>query len=54
MTKQELITELESIAEKWNDDNPEKGHPEADKALLKYINDDEVTEAFNKVERWYA
>jgi len=32
----------------------ESAHCEADDALLEFINDDEVTKAFNAIEKWYA
>lgn len=34
--------------------NYEDAHSSADSALLDYINDKEITEAFNSVERWYT
>ena len=32
----------------------EEAHVLADKALLKFINDPEVTEAFEDINKWYA
>ena len=32
----------------------EHDHGVADDALLRYINDSEITEAFEAIERWYA
>ena len=29
-------------------------HAKADQLLLDYINDEKVTEAFNKIKKWYA
>jgi hypothetical protein len=46
----ELLKYLAACAE---DSYPEKGHLDADNALLRYINDDEITDAFNKIVRWY-
>lgn len=34
--------------------DPEKDHITADKLLLAYINDYEVTELFNSIDKWYA
>lgn len=53
MTKQELIEKLKQIVTTNDREDFESSHMEADKALLEYINDPEVTEAFNSVERWY-
>lgn len=36
----------------YND--PEGDHLDADKALLKYINDPEITEAFHNIKKWYS
>jgi len=32
----------------------ETAHIEADKLLIEYINDSEVTEAFEEIGRWYS
>lgn len=34
--------------------DPESGHLEADRALLEFIDDPEVTEAFEAIAKWYA
>jgi hypothetical protein len=34
--------------------DPESGHGDADEALLDYIGDDEIREAFEQITRWYA
>lgn len=54
MTKQELINELTRIAETYNGKDQEAGHVHADEALLAYINDDDVTVAYSKIEAWYS
>jgi hypothetical protein len=56
MTKQELIEELEKASKITfrGHIDPEAAHIKADELLLEYINDPEITEAFNKIERWYA
>lgn len=50
MTKEELLKELE----KANRMDPESGHDYADEALLEFINDKDITDAFEKLEKWYA
>lgn len=50
--KQELLTELAELNTENGD--VETQHLLADKALLRYINDPEITEAFNEIEKWYA
>ena len=32
----------------------EIAHVKADEALLEFINDPEITEAFDAIEKWYA
>ncbi len=61
MTKEELIERLKAIVkrQKCLDDDGyyadcEYDHLEADKLLLKYINDEEVTHQFENIERWYS
>ena len=44
---------LESL-KKCSEMDPEGGHIAADKALLRYIDDLEVTKAFNSQSWWYA
>jgi len=34
--------------------DPESIHPTADGLLLELIEDDEITKAFNDLDRWYA
>lgn len=49
MTKQELLFILNHPS-----GDTEVDHCNADDALLEFINDPEITEAFNKTEKWYA
>ena len=51
MTRDELLTKLRECAET---PDPEVAHELADEALIEYINDAAVTEAFEQVDRWYA
>ncbi len=53
MTKSELIEKLKSLAE-LSEHDEERAHGEADEVLLQYINDPDVSEAFEKIDRWYA
>ena len=53
MTKQEIIEELIKLEELSMDD-AEVAHSEADNLLLKYIGEEDITEAFKKIKRWYA
>lgn len=52
LTRDELLTLLRTLAEAG--DNPQDDHLEADHALLCYINDPEITQAFTNLFRWYA
>ena len=49
MTKQELLTQLSNLV----GISPDEAHVKADDLLLKYINDSEITQAFEKIEKWY-
>ena len=51
MTRQELLDKLDQIR---REGDPEGGHIEADEALLGYINDMEVSQAFQAISKWYA
>lgn len=50
MTKDELLEILKDSKEH----DAEISHEDADEALLKYINDPEITEAFMAMTRWYS
>ena len=51
MTIEELVERLEKLS-KIGD--TESAHSQADDALLEYINDARVAEAFDNIDRWYA
>jgi hypothetical protein len=51
MTKEELIARLKEYAELHD---AEIAHINADAALIDFINDPDVTAAFNAIDRWYA
>jgi len=53
MDKKELLEKLRFINEELAEDE-EVCHVQADQALLDYINDLEVMEAFYKIDKWYA
>ena len=54
MTKDELIAKLQMIALAWNGPSPEQGHVKADNAVLEYINDPEIKQAYDQVRKWYS
>jgi len=54
MNKQELLERLKYIYDGGLQRDEEVCHLEADRALLAYINDTEITLAFDKIEKWYA
>lgn len=51
--KEELINELNAIADNGGYDQ-ENNHVMADELLLKYIDDSEIKEAYDKIDKWYA
>jgi hypothetical protein len=51
MTIEELLTKLTEL---HVPDDSEYDHIKADKLLLEYIGNDKVTEAFDRIEKWYA
>ena len=52
MTRDELLNELLRIAA-IEDGDEVSNHIEADRLLLQFINDEEVTKAFNTIDKWY-
>lgn len=51
MTEKELIDKLNELNDKYD---TETAHAEADRLLLNYINNDNITKAFDKVNKWYS
>jgi hypothetical protein len=55
---EKLIHDLKALKQRQDDDNDpmyeEDAHRAADKLLLAYINDDEVSAAFHKIGKWYS
>lgn len=58
MTKDELLKALKEINDRQYFDlgftDCDEDHQEADKLLLEFINDEEVTKIFLDIEKWYA
>jgi hypothetical protein len=53
MTRDELLAKLRELGDRVGF-GTESDHIEADRALLEYIGDPEITEAFGNIEKWYA
>lgn len=56
MNKLELIEKFRQLADSLISGlgDEEVGHKEADNLLLEYINDHDITEAFNRIPKWYS
>jgi hypothetical protein len=58
MNKEELIKKLKDIADRQDVDllkgSFDDDHMQADCLLLEYIDDKEVTQTFENIEKWYA
>lgn len=56
ITKEELLTKFREMAIRCEEDtdDTEIQHGEADDLLIKYIDDDEITEAYDAIHKWYA
>lgn len=60
MTKEELLEALTKIIERQDIQHCDghyycdEDHENADRLLLKYIDDERITEAFNEIEKWYS
>ena len=57
MTKQELLIELNSLYEQeCSEKHPdcESIHIEADQLLLKFINDKDIEQSFERLTKWYS
>lgn len=51
MTKPELLKILIGF---HGSDDSESNHYQADQALLEYIGDDEIKDAYENITRWYS
>lgn len=56
MTRDELLAGLRALDEKdlRGDADPESDHGMADQMLLAFIDDPEVTAAFDAIRKWYS
>jgi hypothetical protein len=57
VTKNELLKklkELEELSLQDDPNSPEQAHHMADKALLEFIGDEEISQAFASIYKWYA
>ena len=54
MDKQRLLEILKEIVYRNDSRDAEEHHLDADAALLDYIDDHDVTKAFDDIEKWYA
>ncbi|MDP3996486.1 MAG: hypothetical protein Q8P86_02220 [bacterium] len=62
MTTKQLVKRLRELAGStvgWSEpdyegESPESAHVKADRTLLEYIGDKEVTKAFDNIDKWYA
>lgn len=56
MTKKKelLLKELKEIVESLQDNAIEVSHIKADEALIRFINDKEITKAYDDVPKWYS
>lgn len=53
MSRATAIATLMALVEESKDDR-ENAHMKADQVLLDYIGDDEISEIFDDVHKWYA
>lgn len=53
MTRDELLEKLRWCVQ-YDEADPEATHCEADRALIDYLNDSEVTDLYNQLTRWCA
>ncbi len=52
--REKLLNTLRALANQERPSDIEADHSKADDALIEYINDKEITEAYAKIEKWYA
>lgn len=51
LTKAQLLKKLEKCAKSYD---TESAHCDADALLIEFIDDEEIAEAYNKIDKWYA
>jgi len=49
-----LLNRLYALSRNEEKGLPSDWHLEADNLLLDYINDEQITEAFERIEKWYS
>ena len=57
LTKKKLLEQLNKLKTRkteFGSLDKEANHSDADDLLIEYINDPKITEAYNKIEKWYA
>jgi hypothetical protein len=57
MTEAEAIEEMEKVIRKFNEDDPEVGHSQADDILCRFLMDlgyTDLVACYDKVEKWYS
>jgi hypothetical protein len=54
MAKARLLKALRKLAGGCGSDDPERAHVAADHALLLFIGDAEISEAWHKVPKWFS
>lgn len=50
LTKQELLEKLAGL----DDGDREVAHLNADSLLIQFINDPEITKAYERIDKWYS
>jgi hypothetical protein len=54
MTKEELLVKLQKLKQEEEDRGCDCTHGDADKALIDYINDEDIKTAYKALKKWYA
>ena len=54
MTKAAVMYELKRCELESTEGDRESAHSDADDALLKFINDNEIKQAYDNIKKWYA
>lgn len=51
LTKKRLIAKLDKLARSYD---TESAHCDADALLVEFIDDQEIADAYNRIDKWYA
>lgn len=54
LTRDDLLAVLRDIRDNYAQSDTECAHVDADEALVNFINDSEVTAAYNAINKWFA